>query len=269
VDLPCNAGPDALRHAALRAAESVAPSEHSEAEHVLTNFFELSIKDSMCCYGETQTLKALETGAVEHLLITQGVETRLGADGLRTLAASYGTRVVEICPRTEQGTKFCESFCVGACLRWPLDLEFLEEDDDALPEEARIDISVVQSVDRLNALCGHEAFEASNCTAPLLESRACEDHEAFAEVELISMSTTDTANLEDVSQQHGETLEWFKAELTGVIGDSSAAEAITACLEVVLCDEVSSREEIAESILAVASAEGVPEELASELMRRW
>ena len=42
-----------------------------------------------------------------------GDSTWCGADGLRTLAASYKTRVVEICPQTSQGARFCESFHVG------------------------------------------------------------------------------------------------------------------------------------------------------------
>merc|ERR1712196_727444 len=120
VDLSCNAGPEALRHAALRAAGSVASSEHSEVERELCHFFELVLKDSMCCYGEGPTIKALELGAVEHLLLSVDVDTRLDVDAWTTLAASYGTRVVEISPISEQGNKFCQAFHVGACLRWPL-----------------------------------------------------------------------------------------------------------------------------------------------------
>lgn len=257
VDLSCNAGPEALRHAALRAAESVASSEHSEVDRVLTNFFELTLIESMCCYGEAQTLKALEMGAVEHLLLAADAETRLGADGLRTLAASHGTHVVEICPRTEQGAKFCESFGVGGCLRWRLDLELLEEDAEAGQEVAWAETSEGE---------GELQDNAVRATAPLHHSQATLSFDAFAEVELAS---TSAADLVDVSQHHKETLEWFEAELRGVMDDSSAAEAIVAGVEVVLSDEVSSRDEIAENVVAVTASEGVPEELALELVRRW
>jgi len=273
VDLSCNAGPEALRHAALRAAESVASSEHSEVERALANFFELTLGESMCCYGEAQSLKALEMGAVEQLLLVADVETRLGADGLRTLAASYGTHVVEICPRTEQGAKFCESFGVGGCLRWPLDLELVEEDAEAGQEVVRAETFGVEGelqdyAARAN-ICDCKASDASNCTVPLHHPQATLSLDAFAEIELTSIRTTDTADLVDVSQHHKETLAWFEAELRGVMDDSSAAEAMMACVEVVLSDEVSSRDEIAESVVAVTSSEGVPEELALELVRRW
>lgn len=255
VDLSCNAGPEALRHAALRAAGSVASSEHSEAERELCHFFELVLKDSMCCYGEGPTIKALELGAVEHLLLSANVDTRLDVDAWTTLAASYGTRVVEISPISEQGDKFCQAFRVGACLRWPLELELLEEDavaeeEDAVAEEVGCMTSCAQDIAAL----------------------ACDEDEpamACAEVERASVSTTDTLDMVDVSRHHEETLQWFQSELSNALGDPSTAEAIAACVHVVLSDEVSSRDEVTEGVLAVASAEGVPEELTLELIRRW
>jgi len=54
-----------------------------------------------------------------------------------------------------------------------------------------------------------------------------------------------------------------------VLDDTSAAEAVTACVEVVLADGVTSMHEVSEDLIAMVVAEGLPEELALELMRRW
>lgn len=154
-----------------------------------------------------------------------------------------------------------------------MNLELLEEDAEAGQEEVRAETFGVEGELQDDAaranICDCKASDASNCTVPLHHPQAMLSLDAFAEVELTSISTTDTADLVDVSQQHKETLAWFEAEVRGVIDDSSAAEAITACVEVVLSDEVSSRDEITESVVVVTSSEGVPEELALELVRRW
>jgi|ERR1712183_1046191 len=120
VDLPFDAGREALRHAALRAVDSVASCEHAETDDILCNFLELTLKESLCCYGAMQTQTALEMGAVEHLLLGVDVGGSLGADGWKALAASYGTSVVEIYPRNELSTRFCESFGIGDAFdgRW-------------------------------------------------------------------------------------------------------------------------------------------------------
>jgi len=149
----------------------------------------------------------------------------------------------------------------------------LEEDAEAGQEVVRAETLGVEGELQDDAaranICGCEVSDASNCTVPLHHPQATLSLDAFAEIELTSIRTTDTADLVDVSQHHKETLAWFEAELRGVMDDSSAAEAMMACVEVVLSDEVSSRDEIAESVVAVTSSEGVPEELALELVRRW
>ena len=93
--------------------------------------------------------------------------------------------------------------------------------------------------------------------------------DVFAEGELTSTSATDTADFVDASQHQEETLERAYAELRGVTDDSPVAKVIMAGVEVVLADDISSRNEIAENVVAVAVAEGVPEEFAFELVFRW
>merc|ERR1712063_75675 len=54
----------------------------------------------------------------------------MGADEWKSLAAWHGTRIVEIHPRTQEGSEFCESFGVGACFRWPLEEHLLQGEED-------------------------------------------------------------------------------------------------------------------------------------------
>lgn len=271
VDLPCNASADALDLAARRAIDSVAECEHAGVDCVINRFFELTLRDSMSCYGEMQTLKAVEMGAVEHLLLASDLEsTLLAKDGWKALAESYGTLVVEVYPTSEQGAEFCKSFGVGGCLRWPLDSEVLEEelvDAEEAPAEA-LGIQA-KTEDKDNPVPSLEkTLECASGKAFLLESSGA-SAAADAEIERVSTSTTDTINVAHTAELRKETLEWFKAEVQHVLDDTSAAEAVTACVEVVLADEVTSMHEVSEDLIAMVVAEGLPEELALELMRRW
>merc|ERR1711879_1059665 len=134
VDLSCNAGSESLRQAALRAAEAVASAENDGVDRELQNFFDLTLRDSMCCYCEAQTLQALEMGAVEHLLLSANLQTKLSVDEWKELVDMHGTRVIEILPNTEKGSQFCQSYGVGGCLRWPLDMSHFEDLNDEQDE---------------------------------------------------------------------------------------------------------------------------------------
>jgi len=255
VDLACAAGPEALRQAAWRAAGSAASSEDSEVERVINHFFELTVKDSMCCYGEGITLKALEMGAVEHLLLATEETLDTSPDTWRSKAASYGTEVVEIHPRTEQGSKFCKSFVVGGCLRWPLDLDMLQEAD----EEDQ------QGGEKGMLLCRDEGHGV--CTlgfdVDAIDSSSCKHGGLMFDPELRPIIVA------GVESDRSETLRWFEAKLNDVLDDPSSAEAIVACVEVVLSDEETPRDEVEDGVLTLLSAEGVPAELALELISRW
>lgn len=263
LDLSCNAGSEALRQAALRAAESVSSAQHSGLDCEIQHFLELTLRESsMCCYGEIETARALEMGAVERLLLSADLQTTISADDWKALAALHGTHVDEIHPRTQQASQFCKSFRIGGCLRWPVEahlLEDVEEEVKYLSEHAS------------KASAPHDS--QSSARLPVVSQQSsnltkADDMSAVAaeEIDSESISTADTA---DVEQHRSQTLAWFQSELKGVLGDSSAAEALTACVEVVLSDELTSRDEIKEGVVGIVSAEGIPEELAWELMRRW
>lgn len=268
VDLPCNASVDALDLAARRAIDSVASCEHAGVDCVVNRFFELTLRNSTSCYGEMQTLKAVEMGAVEHLLLASDLESTLGVDGWKALAESYGTQVVEVYPTSEQGAEFCKSFGVGGCLRWPLDSEVLEEEVVDAEEGETLGIQA-KTEDKDNPEPFLEkTLECVSGKASLLESYGA-SAAVDAEVERVSTSTTDTIDVAHAAELRKETLGWFKAEVQHVLDDASAAEAVTACVEVVLADEVTSMDEVSEDLIAMVLAEGLPEELALELMRRW
>lgn len=250
VDLACDVGPEALRQAALRAAGCATSFGNSETERALNYFFELTIKDSMCCYGEGMTLKALQMGAVEHLLIAEQAvaETQTTLDVWKAMAAAYGTSVVEIHPGTEQGSKFCKSFIVGGCLRWPLDLEMLEQSD---------------AEDHADDAKETKPFEDQGQDETNGTSSKCNDSES------VLACVPGPAPLPDIQCAHMETLQWFEVELKDVFDDPSSAEALVACVEVLLTDDATPRDEVEEGVLALLSSECVPQELALELISRW
>jgi len=251
VDLSCNAGPEGLRLAALGAVESVISAEDCQADRDLQQFFELTLKEAlMCCYGEAETLRALQMGAVDRLLLSADLHTNLSADEWKSLAAWHSTRTVEVQPRTQKGNEFCEAFGVGACLRWPLEEHLLQDDDDH--EEIPNNASGTQGI---------QLPSATNKEMEELGMVVLQD-----EIAREGSSAADTMR---GKKHHSEALAWFQAEVNDALGDLSAAEALTACVEVLLSDELTPRDETLEGVIAIVCAEGLPEEVAVELMHRW
>jgi len=247
VTLSCDANSDALYQAALRASESLATAEQAGPEHAVKHFLDLSVSGSLCCYGETQTERALKMGAVEQLLLAVDVQTRLSLDEWKALAEAHGARLFQVRPRSDQATAFCESFKVGACLRWAVDQELLEEEvcENPAPLPELID----------DVLPLH--YDISN--------------DELSKVEVADsdgMSTT-PSSAEATMLTRREVLAKFEERLGATLGDTSAAEALTAGIEVVLADEESPREDVVESVLAIARSDGVPEDMVLELLSRW
>jgi peptide subunit release factor 1 (eRF1) len=256
VDLSCNAGPEGLRLAALRAVESVVSAGDCQEDRDLQQFLELTLKEElMCCYGEAETVRALQMGAVDRLLLSADLQTNLSADEWKSLAAWHGTRIVEIHPRTEKGSEFCKSFGVGACFRWPLEEHLLQDDEDHNEEDSE-EIPI-------------NASGTLGIQPPSAISKEMEELEVASPQDDIDRESSSTADTLCGNTQNSEALAWFQAEVNDALGDLSAAEALTACVEVVLSDEVTAQDEILEGLTAIICAEGLPEELAAELMRRW
>merc|ERR1712151_1295319 len=103
-----------------------------EAREALSCFLErLAMGDDAsgitCCYGKEQTVAALNLGAVEVLLISAEHED---VDDLTKLANSHGTPVHQVDDSTAQGSQFCNSYVMGGWLRWPLDPESLDMEEN-------------------------------------------------------------------------------------------------------------------------------------------
>merc|ERR1712050_395009 len=148
----------------------------------------------------------------------------------------------------EQTTTFCQSFGVGACLRWAVDEELLEEE-----------------------VCEENPAPLTELTkgVPPLNSDICNDELSKVGV-LDSDGVSTTPSSEEATMlKRREVLAKFEERLGDTLGDTSAAEALTACIEVVLADEESSREDVVEGVLAIARPEGVPEDMVLELLGRW
>jgi len=45
----------------------------------------------------------------------------------KAMAKLYGTQVIEVEPRSTHATQFCTNYRIGACLRWPVDFNILDE----------------------------------------------------------------------------------------------------------------------------------------------
>merc|ERR1711953_391092 len=79
-----------------------------------------------CCYGKAQTVAALKMGAVEILLVSVASED---VDELTNLAKSHSAPVFEVEDVSGRGSQFCNSFIMGGCLRWPVDPELLDREE--------------------------------------------------------------------------------------------------------------------------------------------
>eukprot|EP00928_Gymnodinium_smaydae_P032641 TRINITY_DN23580_c0_g1_i1.p1 TRINITY_DN23580_c0_g1~~TRINITY_DN23580_c0_g1_i1.p1 ORF type:complete len:437 (-),score=58.61 TRINITY_DN23580_c0_g1_i1:208-1518(-) len=256
VDLSCNAGPEGLRLAALRAVESVTMAEDCQEDRDLQQFIELTLKEElMCCYGEAQTVRALQLGAVDRLLLSIDLQTNLSVDEWKSLAALHGTRIVEIHPRTEKGCEFCESFGVGACFRWPLEEHLLQDDDDHAHEDCE-EIPI-------------NASATPGIQLPSATSKELDELEMVAPQGEIDREGSRTSDTLSDNMHQSEALAWFRAEVHDALGDLSAAEALAACVEVVLSDELTPKHEVIEGVIAIVCAEGLSEDVALELVRRW
>jgi hypothetical protein len=259
LDLPCNAGIDGLRLAAARAASAADSDYGREAREALNSFMQrVAIADDISgitfCYGKMQTVTALNLGAVETLLISTQSED---IDELTNLANTHGSTVFLIDDSTSQGLQFCNSFIIGGCLRWPVDPESLDteeqidiqhEDDECSTSVGSDGASVVEVGQAPEAVADSAALPAT--TAPY-NADVCE-----AERHGIA------------SEYRCELLDWLKDSLTTALEDSSTADALVACVEVVLGDDLPVQEEALNDTIDMLVGEGVPAHVVEELRKR-
>lgn len=257
VDLPGSADMDGLRHAAVRAASAASEKEGSKSEAMLQRFLALTVtsrsEEVRCCYGESQTLAALKLGAAEELLIAKDFDA---STDWKTLASASGASIWEISPRSEAAVQFCRSFAIGACLRWPVCASLLDEGEEFAADEE----PVCHKSDSEDASLDPELLRdspcAGVCVTPSAGAADGEQEEASGHVASIP------------STVKVETLAWLGKELCQTF-DSSTAEALSVCVEVILLDEETPVEEALFQAASVLADEGVPRELSESLCSRW
>lgn len=242
VDLACGAegGQEALYQAAAKAADVVCADRGREMERAVGHFLELTrVNAALCCYGETETAAALQFGAVERLLIDACSRT---LEEWRALAQANGAIVVEVAPRSEETVEFCRSFSVGGCLRWPVELELLEDEGPSLTQAAG------------EAVAGSPADEiVAPAARPVVELSAV----PFAESAAASSSI----------------FAWLQQQLTDCMEHPSEAEALAIGVEVIVggadgATELEVEEALAQA-LEMLRGEGVPPAMIDEFANRW
>lgn len=145
-------GENGFNEAINASKELFASVELVEEKNLLTEFFsEIGRSTDKYCFGIKDTLTQLEAGAVEKLILFEGLEapTPVSAqtpmpllDYLIENSAKWGATVHIVTDKTQEGTQFCHGFGgIGGILRWANRLvdeeegveicatEFVDDDD--------------------------------------------------------------------------------------------------------------------------------------------
>merc|ERR1712151_93878 len=132
LSISCNAGPHGLNQAAMKASHLASSHERKEADNMVQAFFEKSeCTPDAVCYGEEHTRRALETGAIESLLIAEAFESAAGVTFKEwaALAEEYGTNCFKIVSCVADSVRFCSSFRIAGILRYALDDLVAEQEE--------------------------------------------------------------------------------------------------------------------------------------------
>lgn len=194
----------------------------------ISHFMELLTReDSRVFYGQVETRKALNMGAVQKLFVSsQGKSGDIS--GWKQSAAASSASFVEVSPTSSAGTRFCEGIKVGAMLRYAVDPKLLEED------------AVVV------ALGDDKQGLADNLVATLPEP------------ECDSASTVP-------SETDARFRDWLVEALALDILSEDAVDSLVVCTEVVLFEDTLPFDERVHNVLEMLRAEGVREEVLLEL----
>lgn len=231
VDLQCCAGLEGLQKAAAHLCEVVQKDREQETCAAVSRFLGLVARTdahaaALVCYGEEETSAALRLGAVDQLLVASSPGSSRSLREWGEFAAVVGASVVGVDPVDRASLRFCQGFGVGACLRYPLHLPSLEEED---PEETS------------------PGFEEQKPPAAPAADSDCDT---------VSTATSQTDNV---------LIRWLREALKPTLQDVVAAESLALCAELVLFEEMTPVEERLDSALEMLRAEGVPEDVLIEL----
>jgi peptide chain release factor subunit 1 len=127
-----------------------------ERKLILQFFTEIDLDSGKICYGIPDTMKALEMGAVETLLVWEQAPNvcKVNDTGMIVLDNSpfteeisfvewiannytkYGTQLEFVTDCSQEGTQFAKGFMgIGGILRWKVEFEDFEEDTEEISFE--------------------------------------------------------------------------------------------------------------------------------------
>ncbi|XP_029166576.1 eukaryotic peptide chain release factor subunit 1-like [Nylanderia fulva] len=108
---------------------------------VLKLFFdEIGLDRGMYCYGMSDTMKCLEMGSIETLMVYEELKEMKGdelfVDWIAESYKEYGCRLEFVSERSGEGTQFLEGFGgIGGILRYRVDLEENLQDYSSIDDE--------------------------------------------------------------------------------------------------------------------------------------
>src|SRR3989344_5567002 len=103
-----------------KSADVLAHESVMEEKKLVGRFLEmLAIKQDMVSYGERNTLKALEMGAVAQILLSEALDEQK-IDQFEAMAKSFSTEVKIISTETREGVQLRDIGKIGAILRYPV-----------------------------------------------------------------------------------------------------------------------------------------------------
>jgi len=230
IDMACGAGLEGLRQVSLQVGAIHEKSRLHHQEQTVHRFFELAGQADMhvaplVCYGEEQTVTAMKLGAVKHLLIASSVFHEKSPKRIALENLARSTGA-SVCV-VDATSSLDIQFCQGFQIG-----AFLRWHvdpsllDEPLPERTCVDIES-------NDAPGDESDDGTISTA--------------------------------ASKSDDLLLQWLEETLKHALKDSSAAEALTMCADVILSDDSTPAEERLQNTTDMLRGEGVPEEVLSEL----
>jgi len=100
--------------------DELAQESVAEEKKIVGKFLEtLATKPEIVTYGETNTLKALEMGAVETLLLSEALDEEK-IEQFENTAKAFSTTVLIISTETREGVQLRDIGKIGALLRYPI-----------------------------------------------------------------------------------------------------------------------------------------------------
>ena len=101
-----------------KSQDILAKEEVAEEKEIMQKFFKLlAIKEAEVAYGEVETMRALEAGAVETLLLSETLEDAT-IEQFEKKAIEFGTEVKIISAETREGMQLKEMGKIAAILRY-------------------------------------------------------------------------------------------------------------------------------------------------------